>query len=146
MRSDRWLCFFITLASCLLVSRQNACAQAPPAPEVPWEGFQAFKFLLLANGLQPVSSFDELVREHRADAEQSVLISLGGDCSELGESDALRTFLRSGGMALIATDRATSPILSDCFGVRVTGDTWRAQDPSKAYLGKPECPFVAIEG
>lgn len=150
MRSDRLgLRCFVSLAVCLLISRQNVRAQAPPpaVPEVPWEGFQAFKFLLLANGLTPVSSFEDLVRDHTTDPSASILISLGGDCSELPMGDnGLRTFLQSGGMALIATDRATGPNLEKLFGVRITGDLWRAQEPAEAYMGKPECPFLRITG
>ena len=112
----------------LLLSAASAHGQdpqTPPAPEVPWEGYQAFKFLLLANGLEPVSSLDELMPNR--DASHSVLISLGGDGSEFGSAYNLRSFLRRGGMALIASDRASDGVLEKAFNLSITGEHWHAR-------------------
>lgn len=142
-RFGRWPLAGALLGCWLLASGPAHAQPAPPAPEVPWEGFQAFKFLLLANGLQPASSFEDIA-SHQA-APRSIIISFGGDGSELGgDPEALRTYLRRGGMAFIATDRTTGPLLLRAFGVRVNGGYRRARRPAQGYLGKPECPFVRV--
>jgi hypothetical protein len=126
------------LLTILLVPEQVLCAGAERKPADYAQDTDVFRLHLQSQGLTFVRSFEEL----RADPSKALLIVLG-DVGVLPRQ--FERFIRAGGAALVATDRATfhAGDALDNLGISVNGNyLWQDAGSAKAYRGLPYCPIV----
>lgn len=125
----------------LFLSTPSTWAQPPVSAASPagWERIDVFRVLLQLEGVRFVSGFADL----QDDPEQSMLVVLGGDLSELGiDAGALDRFLGEGGVALIATDQRSGALFQQTFHIGVTGEHLQTPRKADGYRGNSKCPFV----
>jgi hypothetical protein len=124
------------LMACLLAAAP-ACAQE--VRTIPFEGSEVFCHILQYEGLQPVATVKELLRN----PEQTMIIVFGSVrqgrvihqvLDDLGHYESL------GGNTLIATDRTLE--LSH-WGIGVVGATVQQNDKNQAYRGDRLCPAIS---
>lgn len=111
-------------------------------PEVKAEGMEYFRHKLHEAGLQPLSSWNDVL-----DNPQRTVIVLVGDRSvQQFLNESARTAVQNGAAILIATDQMTGPNLANMFNIHITGDKVDANREDcfrgKSGQGKPFHPFV----
>jgi len=130
---------------CVTLTGPVRAQTTPPASSLPadWQfGYHLFQLLLEQKGLTSISSFDEVFNHTPSDT----VMVLVGDLSWIDQGDwsDIRSFLRSGGAVLVATDKKT--LAPDLFMVR-EGPMDRkgpieVSDERDAYQGFLDCPRI----
>lgn len=130
----------VLLSAAWLLSAPAAWGQGTAQAAVPWEGTEAFRFLLFNRGVRALSEVTDLVER----PDQTMLIFLGGDAAAVNDvPGGLWAFVREGGAVLIATDQRTDPGVEKAFGVRVRGESLLAVNRKEdGYRDRAECPVV----
>lgn len=147
MNSLRAVLFALIALLLLTPNRTIAESLQPPSPH----GTHAFRYILNALTLKPLTQWDEIMKS----PERTALVVMGRTdvlaevrdpyFTDIVHRGYFEPFVSKGGAVLIATDLATDPVVEKVLGVRVTGKQVRVTDPEQAYRASEEfleCPVI----
>jgi hypothetical protein len=140
-RRARWTCVPLaaSLLALLVMEVPGFCADGKRSPAAYVQDTDVFRLILQRQEYSFVHSFDEL-----DDPAKSLVVILG-DVDVVHTGDFVR-YIRLGGAALIASDRAAGHSgegVLGRFGIAVNGGyLWQDLNPENAYRHAAHCPFV----